>query len=431
MWKKQKMFDYLINVVRTSIEKLKDHRTIEPIYSLSDALMSSFAMFSLKDPSVLSFVENYPARKENLEQIYQINSVPSEQGLRKILDPLNPGELLGTFAAIYSEEQVNKTVESFQCFLSLGGYTAIAIDGTDYFCSNNVSCPHCLIRKLKTGEQYYHQLAGACIVHPSKDTVFPVFAEPITRQDGSKKNDCEYNAVKRLLPKISQVLPTVKHLLLLDGLFATGPVIRLALFYRMDFISVIKEGYVLVQAQRLEQNDDLKCKTWYRNKHLKCTSKWANGLILNGANQDIIVNYVEYEEIDTRTGKTVYSGKWISSLTIDETIIKEFVKTARTRWKIENQTFDTLKNHGYNLEHNYGHGKQFLSSVFALMMFLAFLVDQLTQTLDKTFQKARKEANTARDFWQKVRVLFDFIPCISMNLIYQIIARDIKIRPSP
>ena len=112
-------------------------------------------------------------------------------------------------------------------------------------------------------------------------------------------------------------------------------------------------------------------------------------------------------------------------------MVEEFVRTARTRWKIENETFNTLKNHGYNLEHNYGHGKQFLSSVFATMMLLAFLVDQLTQTLDENFQKARQAANTARDFWQKVRVLFDFIPCISMNLIYQIIARDVKIRPSP
>lgn len=425
------MFDYLVNIVRISVESIKDHRTTKPTYSLSDALMSSFAMFSLKDPSLLSFVENYPARKENLEQVYQIDSIPSEQGLRKILDPLNPDELIGSFAAIHSDKKVAKVVKDYQCFASLGGYTAIAIDGTDYFCSNNVNCPHCLTKKLRNGEQYHHQLAGACIVQPGKATVFPVFAEPITRQDGDKKNDCEYNAVKRLIPKIPHILPTVKHLLLLDGLFATGPIIRLALFYSMDFISVIKEGYVLVQAQRLEQSKELRCKTWYRNKHLKCTAKWTNNLILNGANQDITVNYIQYEEIDTRTGKVVYSGKWITSLPIDKNMVEEFVRTARTRWKIENETFNTLKNHGYHLEHNYGHGKQFLSSVFANMMLLAFLVDQLTQTLDKTFQKARQVANTARDFWQKVRVLFDFIPCVSMNLIYQIIARDIKIRPSP
>jgi len=425
------MFDYLVNIVRTSFDKVKDYRPTTPEYPISDALMSGFAMFSLKDPSVLSFIENYPTRKENLEQVYKISDVPSEQGFRKILDPLNPDELLATFKAIYSDEKVEKVVKDFQCFSPLGGYTAIAIDGTGYFCSNTINCPHCLVRKLKSGDQYYHQLAAACIVNPDKNTVFPVFAEPITKQDGSTKNDCEYNAVKRLIPKIAKVLPDVNHLILLDGLFATGPAIRLILFYSMDFISVIKDGYVLVQAKQLEQKKQLQSKTWYKDKHLKCTAKWANGLILNGANQDIKVNYVQYEEVDTRTNKIIYAGKWITSLVIENSMIEEFVKTARSRWKIENETFNTLKNQGYNLEHNYGHGKYFLSSLLATLMLLAFLIDQLTQTLDVTFQKALKAAKTFRDLRQKVRVLFDLIPCISMNLIYRIIARDQKIGLSP
>ena len=76
---------------------------------------------------------------------------------------------------------------------------------------------------------------------------------------------------------------------------------------------------------------------------------------------------------------------------------------------------------------NYGHGKLFLSSFLATLMLLAFLVDQLTQILDVNFQKALKAAKTFRDFRQKVRVLFDLIPCLSMNLIYKIIARDVHL----
>lgn len=431
MQKKQIMFDYLVKIIRNSVEKVKDHRSTTPEYPLSDVLMSSFAMFSLKDPSLLSFVENYAARKDNLEQIYKITDIPSEQGFRKILDFVNPDQLLDTFKSVFSDEKVSKVVSDYQCFPSLGGYTAIAVDGTGYFCSNTTKCPHCMVKKSKNGEQYYHQLAGACIVNPDKNTVFPVFAEPITKQDGSSKNDCEYNAVKRLIPKITKVLPDKNHLILLDGLFATGPAIRLMLFYSMDFISVIKEGYVLIQVKELEKNNKLKSKVWYKGKHIKCTAKWANKLILNGANQDIEVSYVQYEEVDTRTNQIIYAGKWITSLSIEDSMIEEFVKVARTRWKIENETFNTLKNQGYNLEHNYGHGKQFLSSLLATVMFLAFLVDQLTQTLDSTCRKAIKAAKTLRDFRHKVRVLFDFIPCISMNLIYQIIARDRKIGLSP
>ena len=53
---------------------------------------------------------------------------------------------------------------------------------------------------------------------------------------------------------------------------------------------------------------------------------------------------------------------------------------ARTRWRVENEAFNTLKNQGYEFERNYGHGKQFLSSTLAGLMMLAFLVDQIQET---------------------------------------------------
>lgn len=179
------MFDYLVTKVRENVEKILDYRKRDPDYTLADVIMSAFAMFSLKDPSLLSFVENYPTRKENLKQIYKIEDVPSEQGFRKILDPLDPNLLINTFKGILSEEKVEKVIEGYKCLPTLGGYIAIAIDGTGTFCSDTIKCPHCLVRHIKGEEQYYHQIAGACIVHPDKSTVLPVFGEPITNQDGS------------------------------------------------------------------------------------------------------------------------------------------------------------------------------------------------------------------------------------------------------
>lgn len=426
------MFDYLMQLVTQGLSKVTDHREVRPKIELTDVLLSAFAMFSIKDPSLLSFVDNYPHRKENLEQVYGISTIPSEQGLRKILDPVHPDELMPSFKTVLADEKVGEVLADYECFKALGGYTAMAVDGTGYFSSNNVRCPHCLVKKYKSGDHYHHQMAGCCIVHPDRKAVLPVFAEPITKQDGKLKNDCEYNAFKRLVPKIKRTLPEdSRPLILLDGLFASAPAIRLMLFYSMDFITVIKEGYVLIQVERLAEQNKLQRKVWYEDKHIKCTAQWTEDLILNGKNQDLLVNYVEYEQVDTRTGKVLYRGKWITSLPLRDSLMKEFVKTARARWKIENETFNVLKKHGYQLEHNYGHGKQFLSSVLALVMFLAFLVDQLTSLLDATFQKALKAAKTLRDLRQKVRVLFDLIPCISMNMIYLIIARERKIGLSP
>jgi Na+-transporting methylmalonyl-CoA/oxaloacetate decarboxylase gamma subunit len=200
----------------------------------------------------------------------------------------------------------------------------------------------------------------------------------------------------------------------------------------MSFISVVKESYVNIQAQALKAKGGLMTKTWYKdqdkNKHILCRASWAEGLILNGSHQDLLVQYVEYEEIDNRTQKTCYHNEWITDLPISATIIFEFVELAPCRWKIENETFNTLKNQGYSFEHNYGHGKQFLSIVFVMLMLLAFFVDQLTAFADKTFQEALNVVKTIRDLRQTVRALFSFVPCESFEDIFRIIARHIHLK---
>jgi hypothetical protein len=394
--------------------------------------MGAFAMFSLKDPSLLSYVDKYEARKENLAHIYHVHEVPTDNGMRKILDPVDPMHFRPFFQSLYEEPKVQEIVKKRMCFASLGGYVVIAADGTEHFCSGHTSCPHCMQRTLKNGEvQNYHQLVGACIVHPQQKTVLPVFLEPITRQDGATKNDCEHNAFKRLVPNIEVVLPGLKKLVLLDGLFTDGPAVRATTGAGMDFITVVKDGYILVQAQRLEQNAQLQTLTWVKDGHLQCTAQWAHSLVLNGANQDIMVDFLQYQETDSKTGKMIYASKWITSLHITEEFVPEFVEVARAKWKIENETWNVLKNHGYNFEHNYGHGKVFLCSVMATIMFLAFLVDQLTEATCWLFQKALKVAKTKRDLRQYVRTFFDYIPSLSMNFIYEVIARNIKVAASP
>ena len=84
----------------------------------------------------------------------------------------------------------------------------------------------------------------------------------------------------------------------------------------------------------------------------------------------------------------------------------QFDRGGRARWKIENETFNTLKNQGYNFEHNYGHGNNNLSTVFAMLMMLAFLIDQIQQRCCGLFQAALKKAGSKKSFWEKVRAAF-------------------------
>ena len=98
---------------------------------------------------------------------------------------------------------------------------------------------------------------------------------------------------------------------------------------------------------------------------------------LNKLNPDIKVNLLEYWEIDEEGKEKNFS--WVSDIKLSRDNVYHVMRAGRSRWKIENETFNTLKNLGYNLEHNYGHGKKHLSTVFATLTMLAFLIDQVQE----------------------------------------------------
>jgi hypothetical protein len=120
--------------------------------------------------------------------------------------------------------------------------------------------------------------------------------------------------------------------------------------------------------------------------------------ISNKLKQFQTTTYLQYQEVDKKTGELLYRNEWITDLPVNKAQVKEMVQIARAQWKIENETFNTLKNQGYRLEHNYGHGKQFLSTVFAMLMLLAFMVDQVAQFADAHFQKAMAKLKPERLF---------------------------------
>ncbi len=302
------------------------------------------------------------------------------------------------------------------------------MDGTQYYCSSKKACEHCLVRQKRNGEtDYHHQLLAAVQVHPHQETVFPLDVEPVQQQDGSSKNDCEQNAAKRLIPRISGCLPpNTQGLLLLDALYPTGPCLKLLMQHKLSYLATVKDGYVLIQAERLQAEGQLKEFTWTANG--RNGRAWhAHGLTHSGSHQDLKVNYIQYEESDARTGKLIYQSAWITDLDITEALLPELVSVARARWKVENETFNTLKNQGYQLEHNYGHGQKYLSSVLACLMMFAFLADQVAQHADAHFKKALAFCKTKKNLFEKIRQVFDLLPCMSMNVVYRFIAKEIKI----
>lgn len=131
--------------------------------------------------------------------------------------------------------------------------------------------------------------------------------------------------------------------------------------------------------------------------------RFANNLPLNESNQNLLVNVLEYWE---ENGDETKYFCWITDFFITRENAHRIMRAGRARWKIENETFSTLKNQGYHFEHNFGLGQKNLSMVFVSIMMLAFLVDQIQQMSCPLFRAARQMASSTRDLWEKVRAVF-------------------------
>jgi hypothetical protein len=197
--------DSLFALVRAGFEQVPDRRAENAKVSLPDALMSGFAMFSLKDSSLLAFEERKGV-DSNLKSIYRIEKAPCDTQMRSILDDVEPVQIRPVFKSVHGELERRGELRKF---IFLGGSYLVSLDGTGYFSSKKIYCSSCLQKvNKKTGEvTYYHQLMGGVIIHPNRREVIALMPEPIMKQDGESKNDCERNAAKRFLARLQQDYP--------------------------------------------------------------------------------------------------------------------------------------------------------------------------------------------------------------------------------
>jgi len=105
------------------------------------------------------------------------------------------------------------------------------------------------------------------------------------------------------------------------------------------------------------------------------------------------------------------------------------MRGGRARWKIENETFNTLKNQGYNFGHNYGLGEKYLAAVFALLMMLAFLVDQIQQLGCALFQSVWKKLGSKKLLWESIISYFKCFLVESMEVLYMALLYGIQAQP--
>jgi hypothetical protein len=421
------LVDSLLSLCKDFFQnKVKDNRRSNTSSNLSDILQGALSMFHLKDPSLLLFRQNMVERAENLTKLYKVGELPSDSTIRSAIDVVNWTDLHQIFPVLWSflKEKNDLTTRHV-----LGGYLAFAADGTGHFASGKLRNKHSMTKTYTkkdgtTYETYYHQTLAAVQITPTESPVFPIAVEPILNSDGATKNDCEQNALKRLLPKIRKAMPDEHLIGIYDALAANGPAVRAFMGEKIKYIITMKEGAVLQQVADLKaaKSPTLHTVSWTTTK-TTCTVTYTTGLYLNASNTDIIVNYVEFSEFNTETGAFVYQNAWITDLPLSDEMMSEFVSLARARWKVENETFNTLKNQGYHLEHNYGVGQEYLATNFMLLTFIAFFIDQIALSCDEHFKAALAKVKSFRNLWEKTRQLVDLTIAPSFDAIYRTIAK--------
>jgi hypothetical protein len=398
--------------------------------ALVDHLMSGLALFGLKYPSLLQFDQDCrqeTTTRANLKSLYGVERAPSDSRFRERLDALDPSVLQPAYKALFAQLQRGKGLEGFAY---LDGHYLLSLDGTGYFSSKTVHCKHCGEKHHRDGSvTYYHQMLGAVLVHPEHAEVFPLAPEPIRKQDGAKKNDCERNAAKRLLSDLRRAHPHLKLIVIEDALASNAPHIRHLQALGLRFILGAKQsdhGFLFDWVETSEQTSET---TFTDESGARHRFRYLNGAPLNDANFELEVNFLEYWE-QLPDGRVTHFA-WVTDIPIDETNLMTLMRGARARWKIENETFNTLKNQGYHFEHNFGHGQEHLSTVLMHLMMLAFLIDQIQQRCCRLFQAALTAAKSKTRLWRKLRSRFDLCLIPDWETLYRSIISPPQITLGP
>ena len=419
--------DALFRLMHSGFAKLPDYRPGDTEIALTAALMSAFAMFSLKSPSLLAFDKQ--RAEGNWQTIYGIACVPCDTRMREILDPLFPESLRPLFKSVFRQLQRGKALEPMA---SLDDYYLVALDGTEYFSSQTIHCASCLHKVHRNGAStYYHQMLGAALIHPDRREVIPLMPEPMVKPEGTAKNDCERNAAKRFLVKPRQDHPHLKFVITEDSLSSHAPHSETLHTQGLHYILGVKAGDHAYLFQQVEVAEHAGRVTAYERHD--CAAgvvhrfRFVNAVPLNASHTGVRVNFIAYWEIGA---EKVQHFSWVTDLRVSQRNVYHLMRGGRARWKIENETFNTLKNQGYNFEHNYGHGEQNLSVVFAVVMMLAFLVDQTQQLGCALCRAVWTRLGSKRLLWERMRALFYDYCLDSMRALFEVLFYGVE-KPRP
>ena len=413
--------DDFIQQLREQAASYTDKRTGQNTqYEIADIVMAAFSIFFIQAPSFLSGQEKMELlrQKNNARSLFNVEQIPSDTQIRKLLDEINPEEIYPFFGTMISYLEKTKHLDEFRSYKR---NLLIAVDGTIYHSSKNICCTQCNTREKDGKIDYFHGVVTPTIVKSGKkqNQVVVLYPEFIMPQDGHEKQDCEREAIKRWLEKYGQEYGEKGATILGDDLYSCEPICRKILEKQLDFILTCKESSHPQMYQTLTFLDNIgKIKKiserfWTGKQGEIHIYRFVNDIpirgVINKTDEPLLVNWCEIIVRDEKSAEVLFHNAYITNFEINEENVPQIVQDGRSRWAIENGNYNVLKKHGYHGEHNFGHGDKYLSSSLFTLNLIAFLIHTVCEITDEPYRTVRNKIRKRMDFYIEIFVLTGYL----------------------
>jgi hypothetical protein len=397
---------------------------------MADIGLAAFSVFFMQSPSFLAHQRGLEAGHgtSNCRTLFGMTAIPTDNHIRQMLDGVDPAHFDGLFLRAVEETQA---AGQLGAFVRLGGHVLVALDGTEHFRSRKIGCAQCSHRRRADGGvEHFHSFLGATLVAPGHAHVLPLPPEFITPQDGQEKQDCERAAAKRWLARHAPSFARFKPIYLGDDLYACQPICQAVLNSAAHFIFTCKPQSHPTIREYLSGIDLPEHRQTRRvaAKRLTYIYRWLAEVPLRSGEDALSVNWFEVE-IRNAKGKRTYYNSFITDLPIAPDTIAELAACGRARWKIENETFNALKTNGYNLEHNFGHGKAGLSNLLVVLNLIAFACHTLAHLAQAAWRNAIEARGAKRRFFEHLRTITAYLVFPTWQQLLRAIAQPTPVPP--
>lgn len=384
----------------------------------NDAAMGAFSLFFTQSPSFLAYQKlmRESEGKDNAQNLFGIDELLSDNHIRNLMDEVPPMAIFPFFEEIFHVLKRDNLLLSFR---SYNNNFLLGLDGTQYYSSKKICCDSCCQRthisakSKKVRYSYHHSVLMAALVHPEKSHVISLPPEFIVPQDGNEKQDCELNASYRWLDKYAARYGSEGITILGDDLYCHHPFCERLLKLGFDFILTCKPTSHKTLYEYVEMMEDemeiLEQRRWTGRRWLVDRYRYVNGVPLRDGKDSLEVNWFELSTIVEETGEVLFHNSWTTNFDVNPKNIIQLVSDGRARWKIENENNNVLKTKGYHLEHNFGHGKKYLSQVFLTLNILAFLMHTVLEIVDAKYRRLRMAVGTRKTFFNDIKTLTKYM----------------------